>query len=61
MPILLALLAPILWGSTYATVGLFLQEQSPVWVAVWRALPAGILLLMIHPTKPPLPAKKCWR
>ncbi|AHF77741.1 Integral membrane protein [Sodalis praecaptivus] len=58
MPILLALLAPILWGSTYATVGLFLQEQSPVWVAVWRALPAGILLLMIHPTKPPLPAKK---
>ncbi|CAJ1792610.1 hypothetical protein LMCDFJHI_01136 [Aeromonas salmonicida] len=50
MPLLIALLAPLLWGSTYAVVSL-----SPYWVAVWRALPAGLLLLLLHPRLPPLP------
>ena len=47
-------MVPILWGSTYAVVGYFLQDISPVWIAVFRALPAGILLLLIHPAKSPL-------
>ncbi|MGY4027007.1 DMT family transporter [Aeromonas rivuli] len=55
MPILIALLAPLLWGSTYAVVTLSLTDYSPYWVAVWRALPAGILLLLLHPRWPPLP------
>lgn len=41
---LLASLAPILWGSTYAAVGLFLTDLPPIWVAVWRALGAGLFL-----------------
>lgn len=43
-PMLLAALAPILWGSTYAAVGLFLTDLPPIWVAVWRALGAGLFL-----------------
>ncbi|STO98625.1 DMT family transporter [Grimontia hollisae] len=52
---LLAALVPLLWGSTYAAVSLFLHDMSPFWVAVWRALPAGLLLLLLKPGKPPLP------
>lgn len=52
---LIALLAPLLWGSTYAVVSLYLTDYSPYWVAVWRALPAGLLLLLLHPRMPPLP------
>lgn len=55
MPILLAVTVPLLWGSTYAVVALFLDGLSPLWVAVWRALPAGALLLLLHPKRPPLP------
>ncbi|MGN5137447.1 EamA family transporter [Aeromonas sp. 164P] len=55
MPLLIALLAPLLWGSTYAVVSLYLTDYSPYWVAVWRALPAGMLLLLLHPRMPPLP------
>lgn len=54
MPMLIALLAPLLWGSTYAVVSLYLTDYSPYWVAVWRALPAGLLLLLLHPRMPPL-------
>ncbi|EKP0316685.1 EamA family transporter [Aeromonas veronii] len=55
MTMLIALLAPLLWGSTYAVVSLYLTDYSPYWVAVWRALPAGLLLLLLHPRMPPLP------
>ncbi|MBS4703034.1 DMT family transporter [Aeromonas veronii] len=55
MPMLIALLAPLLWGNTYAVVSLYLTDYSPYWVAVWRALPAGLLLLLLHPRMPPLP------
>ena len=58
MPMLIALLAPLLWGSTYAVVSLYLTDYSPYWVAVWRALPAGLLLLLLHPRMPPLPGGK---
>ncbi|WP_417362116.1 DMT family transporter [Gallaecimonas pentaromativorans] len=57
MPFVIALLAPMLWGSTYAVVSLYLADQPPLWVAVWRALPAGLLLLLLAPRRPPLP----WR
>ena len=43
-PFFLAALAPMLWGSTYAAVGLFLTDLPPIWVAVWRALGAGLFL-----------------
>ncbi|KXF80463.1 DMT family transporter [Enterovibrio coralii] len=55
---ILAALVPLLWGSTYAAVGLYLQDMTPFWVAVWRALPAGLLLLLLKPGKPPLPWSK---
>ncbi|WP_335902445.1 DMT family transporter [Shewanella algae] len=54
MPYLIALLAPVFWGTTYALVSLYLQDMSPFWVAVWRALPAGILLLLLRPKLPSL-------
>ena len=54
MPFVIALLAPVFWGTTYALVNLYLQDMSPYWVAVWRALPAGILLLMLRPRLPTL-------
>ncbi|WBA10084.1 EamA family transporter [Salinivibrio kushneri] len=43
----IAILAPIFWGSTYSAVALYLGDLSPYWMAVWRALPAGILMLLI--------------
>ncbi|GAA4500422.1 DMT family transporter [Pseudaeromonas paramecii] len=55
MPFLLAALAPMLWGSTYAVVHLSLTDLPPLWVAVWRALPAGLLLLLLARRRPPLP------
>lgn len=54
MPFIIALLAPVFWGTTYALVSLYLHDMSPYWVAVWRALPAGILLLMLRPRMPTL-------
>ncbi|WKE64876.1 EamA family transporter [Gallaecimonas kandeliae] len=55
MSYLIALLAPLLWGSTYAVVSLSLAGLPPFWVAAWRALPAGLLLLMLVRRRPPLP------
>lgn len=43
----IAILAPIFWGSTYSAVALYLGDLSPYWMAVWRALPAGVLMLLI--------------
>ena len=54
MPFIIALLAPVFWGTTYALVSLYLHDMSPYWVAVWRALPAGILMLMLRPRLPTL-------
>ncbi|MCE9687973.1 DMT family transporter [Shewanella sp. AS16] len=58
MPFLIALIAPVFWGTTYALVSLYLKDMSPFWVAVWRALPAGILLLLLRPKLPHLPWRK---
>ncbi|KMV29791.1 DMT family transporter [Photobacterium swingsii] len=54
MRILIALLGPLLWGTTYATVSAFFTGWSPFALAAWRALPAGILLLVIKPSFPKL-------
>lgn len=55
MNYLIAALVPMLWGSTYSAVNLYLEGFSPYWVAVWRALPAGIILLLICRRRLPLP------
>ncbi|WP_163834279.1 DMT family transporter [Spartinivicinus ruber] len=51
MKYVIAALTPIFWGSTYAIVSLWLTDLSPLWVATWRALPAGILLILFMPKK----------
>ncbi len=43
----LTALAPAIWGSTYLVTTEFLPDGYPVTVAMLRALPAGLLLLLI--------------
>lgn len=45
--IFLTALAPIIWGSTYIITTEFLSGFSPILIALLRALPAGVLLLMV--------------
>jgi len=45
--ILLTALAPAIWGSTYLVTTEFLPAGYPVTVAMLRALPAGLLLLLL--------------
>ncbi|MEV6159248.1 DMT family transporter [Nonomuraea sp. NPDC052129] len=40
-------LAPIAWGSTYLVTHRFLPPDHPLYGAVIRALPAGLLLLLL--------------
>lgn len=40
-------LAPVVWGSTYFVATEFLAGFPPVTVAMLRALPAGLLLLLV--------------
>jgi probable blue pigment (indigoidine) exporter len=42
-----AALAPVLWGTTYYVTRHALPADSPLWGAVIRALPAGLLLLTL--------------
>lgn len=44
---LLALLAPVSWGTTYVTVTQFLPHGRPLLVAALRVLPAGLMLLLV--------------
>ncbi|NNH74058.1 EamA family transporter [Nocardia uniformis] len=43
----LTALAPLVWGSTYAITTEFLPPDRPLFTALMRALPAGLLLLAI--------------
>lgn len=43
----LTALAPAIWGSTYIVTTEFLPDGYPVTVAMLRALPAGLLLLLL--------------
>lgn len=45
--VLLTAIAPMVWGSTYIVTTQFLPNFSPMTVALLRALPAGLLLLLI--------------
>lgn len=45
--LLLTAIAPVIWGSTYIVTTEFLPNFSPMTVALLRALPAGLLLLLI--------------
>lgn len=42
-------LTPAIWGTTYAVTTLLLPGEDPVWMVVYRLLPAGLLLLMFAP------------
>ncbi|MBD2796813.1 EamA family transporter [Xenorhabdus sp. 18] len=50
--ILLTALAPIVWGSTYIITTEVLPPNMPLLASTIRALPAGILLLLICRTAP---------
>src|SRR5579859_4567996 len=43
----LTAISPVVWGSTYIVTTEFLPSFSPMTVAMLRALPAGLLLLLI--------------
>lgn len=40
-------IAPIAWGSTYVVTRNLLPPESPLWGGVLRALPAGLLVLLV--------------
>jgi len=40
-------IAPVAWGSNYFVTAQFLPEGSPLWGAALRALPAGLLLMIL--------------
>ena len=45
-------IAPVAWGSTYVVTRNLLPADSPLWGGVLRALPAGIIVLLIARTLP---------
>lgn len=45
-------LAPALWGTTYLVTSTLLPADSPLLAGVLRALPAGVLLLLVTRTLP---------
>jgi len=45
--VLITAIAPIAWGSTYFVTHEYLPADAPLWGAAIRALPAGLLLLLI--------------
>lgn len=52
----LTALAPAIWGSTYIVTTELLPAGYPLHVAMLRALPAGLLLLLVFRTLP----RGCW-
>lgn len=51
--ILITALAPAVWGSTYLVTTEALPEGYPITLAALRALPAGLLLLLLTRRLPP--------
>ncbi|MGM1060736.1 DMT family transporter [Saccharothrix sp. Mg75] len=45
---LVTAVAPIAWGATYYVTHHFLPAGHPLWGSVLRALPAGLLLLLVR-------------
>ncbi|MFC4214734.1 EamA family transporter [Pseudophaeobacter arcticus] len=54
LDLFLTALAPAIWGSSYIVTTSLLPGQSPLLVALLRALPAGLILLLIVRQLPPL-------
>lgn len=52
--LILTALAPAIWGSSYIVTTNFLPGHSPFTVALLRALPAGLLLLLLVRQLPPM-------
>ena len=50
--VLVTAIAPIAWGTTYFVTREFLPAGYPLYGAVIRALPAGILLLLVARARP---------
>lgn len=50
--IALTAIAPITWGSTYVVIRQLLPADTPLWGGLLRALPAGLLVLLIARTRP---------
>ncbi|WP_067440311.1 EamA family transporter [Nocardioides jensenii] len=50
--VLLTAIAPMAWGSTYFVTAEFLPPDRPLFAALMRALPVGLLLLALRPTLP---------
>ncbi len=46
--ILLTMLTPMLWGSTYIIASVLIPIQRPVFVAFMRAFPIGLILLLYY-------------
>ena len=44
---LVTAIAPIAWGSSYVVTRQLLPAESPLWGGLLRALPAGVILLLI--------------
>ncbi|MFD1156360.1 EamA family transporter [Roseovarius aestuarii] len=55
--LILTALAPAIWGSTYLVTTEFLPDGYPVTIAMLRALPAGLLLLLVVRQ---LPTREWW-
>ncbi|MDF1478060.1 EamA family transporter [Leifsonia sp. H3M29-4] len=49
---LVTAIAPVAWGSTYVVTRELLPAEHPLWGALLRALPAGLLLLAIARRRP---------
>jgi probable blue pigment (indigoidine) exporter len=49
----LTALAPIIWGSSYIVTTEMLPDGFPLTVALLRALPAGLILLLVVRQLPP--------
>lgn len=41
-------IAPVVWGTTYFVTHQFLPADYPLYGAAIRALPAGLLLLLVY-------------
>lgn len=50
----LAATAPAIWGSTYIVTTLMLPDGYPLTIAMLRALPAGLILLVLVRQLPPV-------
>lgn len=45
--VLITAIAPVAWGSVYFVTRNFLPDDDPLWGGVYRALPAGVVLLLV--------------